>query len=98
MLRKSTVIDSKNIEISLSARSRVRLDCSYPEHLKVAERRYQIAIMTPLIHKLVAAEGRKDSMLVKKLEEQLAIERAYLLEISRVPAFTIDSPLTTTGK
>jgi hypothetical protein len=95
MLQTSTAID-RNIalEQDLADRS-VRIDRSYPEHLKLAERRHQIlVVMKPLIHKLVAAEAVKNSLLVAKLEEQLAIERAYLLEISRMPVFSIDFAIT----
>jgi hypothetical protein len=95
MLQTSTAID-RNIalEQDLADRS-VRIDRSYPEHLKLAERRHQIlVVMKPLIHKLVAAEAVNNSLLVAKLEEQLAIERAYLLEISRMPVFSIDFATT----
>lgn len=97
MLGKSTVIDSKNIEISLSDRSDVRIERSYYEHLKSLERRHQIVVvMKPLIYQLLAAEAASNSLLVAKLEEQLTIERNYLVKISRTVMFTLDP--TNTGE
>jgi hypothetical protein len=95
MLQKLTVIDSKNTEMSLSDQSDVRIDRSYYEHLKSLERRHQIVVvMKPLIHQIVAAEAANNSLLVAKLEQQLSIERDYLMKISRTLVFTID-PITT---
>jgi hypothetical protein len=96
MLGKSTVIDSKNIEISLSGRSDARIDCHDYERLKRLERSHQIlVVMKPLIHQILAAEAAKNSLLVAELEQQLAIERDYLVKISRTLVFTINRPLTT---
>jgi hypothetical protein len=52
--------------------------------------------MKPLIHQIVAAEAANNSLLVAKLEQQLAIEQDYLVKISRTLVFTIDP--TTTGE
>jgi hypothetical protein len=98
MLQGLTASDI-TLEKNLADQSRVRLDRSYPEHLKLAERRHQIlVVMKPLIHRLVTAEASTNILLATRLAEELEIERSYLLEISRVPAFEIDPNPITTGE
>jgi hypothetical protein len=96
MLQNLTAISGNNLEMSLSDRSDARIDRGNYERLKLLERSHQIlVVMKPLIHQIVAAEAANNRLLVAKLEQQLAIERDYLVKISRTLVFTIDRPLTT---
>jgi hypothetical protein len=89
---------SRNIalEKNLADRSDTRIDRRDYERLKLLERSHQIlVVIKPLIHQIVAAEAANNTLLMVKLEQQLAIERDYLVKISRTLVFTIDRPLTT---